>query len=140
VTTTGHLPGAARGFSLVEAMVAGAILAIALTAAAGSLSMGFRFIAERRLKATAEMVAQSHMEMLLAVERERNLQASDCAPVPYTREVIGDDDAAFVATCTIVANRPVTPTAAYDRLVVDVVAAFEGRDIKASYATYVVHR
>lgn len=130
----------AGAFTLVEAMVSGAILAIVLTATAGSLSMGFRFIAERRVRATAEMVCQSHMEMLLAVERERNLQASDCAPVRYTNEVIADDDGIFVGSCTIIENKPETPERAYDRLVVDVNANFDGRVIKTSYSTYVVHR
>lgn len=129
-----------RGFSLIEALIAAVILAIVLATTAGGLSMAFRFVTERRLRATADMVCQSHMEMLLAVERQRNLQPSDCQPVRYTREVLGDDDATFVATCTIIPNRPVTPTGAYDRLVVEVAAPFEGREVKTSYATYVVHR
>lgn len=130
-----------NGFSLIEAMVAASILAIVLTSAAGGLAMGMRFIAERRLRATAEVVCQSHMEMILAIERGRNLQAADCAPVPYTREVIGSNEAAiFKATCRLIPNRPPTPEASYDRLEVEVVVDFEGRALKSSYATYVVHR
>jgi Tfp pilus assembly protein PilV len=128
------------GFSLIEALIAAVILAVVLATTAGGLSMAFRFVTERRLRAIADTVCQSHMEMLLAIERQRNLQASDCQPVRYTREVIGADDAIFVATCTIIPNRPVTPTASYDRLVVEVTVPFEGREIKTSYSTYVVHR
>lgn len=131
---------APRGFSLLEALVAGAILAVVLSTTAGALSMSYRFIAERRLRATSEMVCQSHMEMLLAIERDRNLQPRDCEPIPYTHEVIGENGAVFTASCRIIPNRPVTPTGAYDRLEVDVVARFEGRELKTSYATYVVHR
>lgn len=133
-------PTVGRGFSLIEALIAAVILAVVLATTAGGLSMAFRFVTERRLRATVDMVCQSHMEMLLAIERQRNLQAGDCTPVRYTREVLGDDDATFVATCTIIPNRPVTPTASYDRLIVEVRAPFEGREVKASYSTYVVHR
>ncbi len=128
------------GFSLIEALIAAVILAIVLATTAGGLSMAFRFVTERRLRAVADTVCQSHMEMLLAIERQRNLQASDCQPVRYTREGTGDDDATFVATCTILTNQPVMPTASYDRLVVEVSAPFEGREVKSSYSTYVVHR
>ncbi len=131
-----------RGFSLVEAMVAGAILAIVLTSTAGGLGMAFRFVAERRLRATAEVVAESHMEMLLAVERHRRLQAEDCLPVPYNHEVIGDpgSGAVFVGSCRIIANTPATAEQRYDRLMVEVVVRFEGRNLKSTYATYVVHQ
>lgn len=133
-------PSALRGFSLIEALIAGVILAIVLSTTAAGLSMGFRFVTERRLRATADMVSESHMEMLLAIERERNLQASDCLPVTYTNEVIGDAGATFTATCRLIPNRPVTPTGDYNRLEVEVIARFEGRDLKSSYATYVVAR
>ena len=132
--------GRAHAFSLIEALIAAVILAVVLATTAGGLSMAFRFVTERRLRATAEMVCQSHMEMLLAIERQRNLLPGDCQPVRYTREVLGDDDATFIAACTIIPNRPVTPTGAYDRLVVEVTAPFEGREVKTSFSTYVVHR
>jgi len=136
------MTSARRGFSLVEAMVAGSILAVVLTSTAGGLAMAFRFVAERRLRATAEVVAESHMEMLLAIERTRRLQASDCAPVPYDREVIGDPDAVavFTGSCRVIVNTPATPDRRYDRLMVDVVVPFEGRELKSTYATYVVHQ
>jgi Tfp pilus assembly protein PilV len=129
-------------FSLLEALVAGAILAIVLTSTAGGLAMAFRFVAERRLRTTAELVAESHMEMLLAIERTRQLQALDCRPVPYSREVIGDPGSTvvFQASCRIIENTPATPERRYDRLMVDIAVDFEGRILKSSYATYVVHQ
>ncbi len=131
-----------HGFSLIEAMVAGAILAIVLTSTAGALGMAFRFVAERRFRATAEVVAESHIEMLLAIERSRSLQNQDCQPIPYDREVVGDPGSSvvFFASCRIIENTPATPGRLYDRLMVDVVVDFEGRGLKSSYATYVVHR
>lgn len=131
-----------RGFSLLEAMVAGAVLAIVLTSTAGGLAMAFRFVDERRLRTTAELVAESHMEMLLAIERGRRLQALDCQPVPYSREVIGDPGATavFIGTCRIIENTPATPDRRYDRLMVDIEVDFEGRLLKSTYATYVVHQ
>ena len=130
----------ASGFSLIEALISGAILAIVLATTAGGLSMAFRFIAERRLRVTADTVCQSHMEMLLATEKARALQDLDCQPVQYTAEVFGESAAVFSATCTLVRNQPPTPQASYDRLVVSVRAPFQGRDVVTSYSTYLVHR
>ena len=102
--------------------------------------MASRFVAERRLRTTAEIVAESHMEMLLAIERTRRLQAQDCLPVPYSREVIGDPEssAVFIGRCRIIPNTPPTPDQRYERLMVDIEVDFEGRLLKSSYATYVV--
>lgn len=128
-------------FSLVEAMVAASILAIVLTTAVGAMSMGFRFIAERRLRTTAEAVCQSHMEMLLAIDRGRALLPGDCNVVTYDRDVVdADTSAVFRASCRLIRNQPPTPTQKFDRLMVDVAVAFEGRDLKTTYATYVVHQ
>ena len=99
-----------HGFSLIEAMVAGAILAIVLTSTAGALGMAFRFVAERRFRATAEVVGDPGSSVV------------------------------FFASCRIIENTPATPGRLYDRLMVDVVVDFEGRGLKSSYATYVVHR
>jgi hypothetical protein len=121
-------------------MVASAITIIVVTAAASTLAMGFRFIAERKLRATAEMVCQSHMELLLAIESTRPLGPPDCAPVRYTRAVLGDDDvsAVFTATCTLDPNTPVTPERRYQRLTAHIRATIDGRPIQTSFVTYVM--
>jgi prepilin-type N-terminal cleavage/methylation domain-containing protein len=132
----------ARAFSLLEVLIASAITLIVVTAAAATLSMAFRFIAERKLRTTAEMVAQSHMELLLATGGARRLVTSDCAPVRYTRAVLGDEDraAVFTASCVIDANTPSTPQQKYDRLTVNISAEIDGRPIKSSFVTYLVAR
>ncbi len=141
-TTTPATPssrrwGFRRGFSLIEAMVAGSILVIVLTSTAGSLALGFRFIAERRLRTQAEMVVQSHMEMLLAVDRERAIVPFDCQPVTYTRDVIGAGAGTFTASCRLLRDIPRT---GFNRLEVTVETLNDGRPIRATYATYVVNK
>jgi hypothetical protein len=115
-------------------------LAIVLATTASGLSMAFRFVAERRLRVIADVICQSHMELLLATEKARALQAFDCEPVQYTREVFGDTTAPFVASCSILRNQPPSPSASYNRLVVEVRAPFEGREVVSTFSTYVVHR
>jgi Tfp pilus assembly protein PilV len=129
-----------RAFTLLEVLIAGAITLIAVTAAVGTLSMAFRFVAERKLRTTAEMVAQSHMELLLATAASRPLQSSDCAPVRYTRAVVGEEDLSgvFTATCAIAADTPSTPTRRVDRLTVQIEASVDGRRIQTSFVTYLV--
>lgn len=118
--------------------MASAITIVCVTAAASTLTMGFRFIAERRLRTTAELVCQSHMELLLATDRERPLGAVDCAPVPYTRDVVGDArTAVFIATCEIEPNTPATADRRYSRLTATVRTRFDGRDLQTSFATYI---
>ena len=128
----------ARGFSLLEVLIAGSITMVVVTAVVGTLSMAFRFIAERKLRATAEMVAESHMELLLATASARPIAPSDCAAVRYTRAVVGDEDtsAVFTATCTIDANTPSTPERNIDRLRVDISAIVDGREVHTSFVTY----
>jgi hypothetical protein len=102
--------------------------------------MAFRFVAERRVRVIADVVCQSHMELLMATEKARALLPSDCDPVRYTREVFGDTNAPFVASCSILRNQPPSASASYDRLVVEVRTPFEGREIVSTFSTYVVHR
>jgi hypothetical protein len=129
-----------RGFSLIEAMVAGAIVIIVLTSAASSLAMGFRFIAERKARMVAQMVAQSHMEMLLAIETERNLNPPyDCQPVRYNREIIGEEAAPFFARCSILRDTP-RSEGRYNRLVVEVEVVVDRRTLRNSFSTYLEHR
>ena len=130
----------ASGFSLIEALISGSILAIVLATTASGLSMAFRFVAERRVRVTADTVCQTHMEMLLATEKARALHDLDCQPVHYTPEVFGEPAGVFTASCSIVRNQPPTPSSSYDRLVVSVRAPFEGRDVVSTYSTYLVHR
>lgn len=128
----------ARAATILEVLVASVITIVCVTAAAGTLSMGFRFIAERRLRTTAELVCQSHMELLLATDRDRPLSADDCAPVRYTRDVAADARAAvFVASCEIAADAPRTPDRRYNRLTAFVRTSFDGRDLVTSFATYI---
>lgn len=132
----------ARAFTLIEVLIAGTITIIAVTSAAGALSMGFRFVAERKLRTTAEMVAQSHMELLLATAASRRIKAADCDAVRYTRMVVGEEDrsAVFTASCTMAENTPATPARKYTRLTAHVAAEIDGRDIHTSFATYLVAR
>jgi Tfp pilus assembly protein PilV len=134
--------GSPRGFSLLEVLIAGSITLVVVTAVVGTLSMAFRFVAERQLRTTAEMVAQSHMELLLATASARPISASDCAPVRYTRAVVGDEDvsAQFTATCVIDTDTPATPERKIDRLTTKVDAAIDGREIHTSFVTYLVAR
>lgn len=118
--------------------MASAITIICVTAAASTLQMGFRFIAERRLRVTAELVAQSHMELLLATDRDRPLGDFDCVPVPYTKEVIGDSRVAvFTASCRIEPNIPPTPDRRYQRLTTTVTTRFDGRSLQTAFVTYI---
>ena len=130
----------ARAFTLIEVLIASAITLIAVTSAVGTLSMAFRFVAERKLRTTAEMVAQSHMELLLATAAARPLFASDCSPVRYTRAVLGDEDttAVFTATCVIDADTPTTPERKYNRLTASINAEIDGRAVRTSFVTYLV--
>lgn len=123
--------------SLLEVMVAASVLIIVLTSAASSLAMGFDFIAARRLQATAESVASSHMETLLATERDRILVASDCDPVPYNREVIVGTTQ-FTASCSIDVDKPAV-SARYARLTVTVRWNHNGGH-STSFATYIENR
>jgi len=132
----------ARGFSILEAMVAASILGIVLTSTAGSLALGFRFIADRRLRATNELVVQSHMEMLLALDRERAILPFDCRPVNYNRDVLGTTSGGvtFSASCQILRNTPPTSDQRINRLVVTSTTQGDGRVIKSSYSTYIVQK
>jgi prepilin-type N-terminal cleavage/methylation domain-containing protein len=130
----------AGGFSLLEVMIACAILLVVLTASAGTLSMSSRFIAERKLRTTAEMVAQSHMELLLATASRRPIVSSDCQTVRYTRAVLGDEEltAVFAASCTIDKNTPATPEQKIDRLTVTIDAELDLRRLRTQFVTYLV--
>lgn len=123
-----------RAATLLEVMVANTILIIALAAAAMSLTLGMRQIAERRTRATAELVAESHMEFLIATERARGLVDSDCGAVNYNRSVLGDGAGVFQASCSLEDGRP---GPGHRRLTVDVSTTFDGRAISTSFSTYV---
>lgn len=130
---------AGRGFSLIEVLVASAITLVAVTAAVGTLSLAMRFIAERKLRATAEMVAQSHMELLLATASSRPLLSSDCAPVRYSRAVVGDEDmdAVFNATCVIRLIDPADPEVPnFLKLTTTIEAEVDRRRIHSEFVTY----
>ena len=124
-----------RGFSLLEAMVSGAILAIVLTAVASSMSHIVGFIATQNLKRQAQLVCQSHLESILAIEYERPVTHEDCMPLAYSTSAKGDDNGALVASCQIVPNQP---TKGYARLMVEVVAERDGRQLRSRLATYLV--
>ena len=123
--------------SLIEAMVAAAILLIVLSSAAGSISLGFSMIAERRFRAAAEAVAASHMEVLVATAKDQFLGAADCAPVTYTRDVVAGGTV-FTASCRLETNRPVVAVAdRFSRLTVDVKYQHLGRAHSTSFSTYI---
>jgi len=124
-----------RGFSLLEAMMSGAILAIVLTAVASSMSHIAGFIAMQNLKRQAQLTCQSHLESILAIEYERPVSHEDCMPVVYSTSAKGDDNGTLIATCRIVPDRP---TEGYARLMVEVVAERDGRQLRSRLATYLV--
>lgn len=123
--------------SLVEVMIASSILIIVVTSAAGSVAMGFNLVSERRFRTMADSVAASHMETLIASSRDRYLDASDCAPVTYSREVVAGGTL-FTASCQMVSNRPAVAAAdRFARLTVTVTWRHLGRDRSTSFSTYV---
>lgn len=124
-----------RGFSLLEAMMSGAILAIILTAVASSMSHIAGFIAIQNLKRQAQLVCQSHLESILAIDYERPVTQEDCTPLAYSTSAKGDDTGSLVASCEIV---PDQPTKGYARLMVEVIAERGGRQIRSRLATYLV--
>ncbi len=124
-----------KGFSLLEALIAGTILAIILSAVASSISHVSDFIVTQRIKKQGQLIAQSHLESLLAIEYERPLTAGDCSPIIYSGNVKGDDGGVFVASCQLV---PDHPEEGYTRLMVEVIAERNGKRMRSRFATYVV--
>lgn len=69
-------PGGSRGFTLMEVMIAMAILAIALVAIFQSQSQSASMAAHARFLTTASLLAQSRMAEIEA-KNPRNLQSED---------------------------------------------------------------
>jgi Tfp pilus assembly protein PilV len=123
--------------SLVEVMIASSILVIVVTSAAGSIAMGFNLVSDRRFRTMGEAVAASHMETLIASSRDRYLEATDCDPVVYSREVVAGGTL-FTASCQIVRNTPAVAVAdRFARLTVNVSWRHLGRVSKTSFSTYI---
>jgi len=101
--------------TLIEVMVAGALLAIVLTTTAMSLVFGFTTTARARRAAAAERVAAGHLEMLVLENRLRPVPAS--GSVRFNLEGQQDPGGLFTSTWSLDPNRPV-PGA--QRLAVDV--------------------
>jgi general secretion pathway protein I len=68
---------AARGFTLLEALVALAILAIGLAAAMRALGMATQSVGELRERQMAEWVAQNHLAELRAWQRFPGIGAAE---------------------------------------------------------------
>jgi len=64
---------AASGFTLLEVMIAAAVIAIALMALLGSQSQGLSLANESRFNTTASLLAQGKMAEFEAVTDRRNL-------------------------------------------------------------------
>ena len=63
------------GFTLLEVMIAVAIIAIALTAVLGSQSQGLSLAGESRFNRTAALLAQGKMAEIEAVKDQRDLNS-----------------------------------------------------------------
>ena len=64
-----------RGFTLLEVMIAVAIIAIALMAVLGSQSQGLSLAGESRFNRTAALLAQGKMAEIEAVKDQRDLNS-----------------------------------------------------------------
>lgn len=101
--------------TLVEVMVAGAMLSIVISTAAMLLGFGFNRLGDARRSAAAERVAASHLELLLLENASGALPARGSAR--FNIEGQSDPRGLFVSSWVLDADRPV-PGAA--RLAVDV--------------------
>ena len=94
-----------RAVTLIEVMVAGAILAIVLASAAAAMTFGFTNAAHTRRVAAAERVAASHLESLILEDELRNVPAR--GQVRFTEEGQASPDGLFTSTWSLDPNRPV---------------------------------
>lgn len=96
---------APRGVTLVEVMVAGAILAVVLSSTAAAMTFGFTNAAHTRRLAAAERVAAGHLETLMLEDRLRAVPAR--GSVRFSEEGQQDPDGIFTSTWSLDPNRPV---------------------------------
>jgi type II secretory pathway pseudopilin PulG len=96
---------ALRAVTLIEVMVAGAILAIVLASTAGAMAFGFSTASHTRRVAAAERAAASHLEALMLEDERRPLPAR--GSVRLNEEGQQDPDGLFTSTWALDPNRPV---------------------------------
>ena len=94
-----------RAATLIEVMVAGAILAIVLSTVAAAMAFGFNATAQARRSAAAERIAAGHLETFILQNRLGGLPAR--GQVRVNDEGQEDPFGAFTSSWLLEPNKPV---------------------------------
>ncbi len=122
-------PTLTRGASLIEVLVAMAILVIVLSSTAGLLSFGAERMGHALRNAECERIAASHVETLL-----RSADPPTTGSVRFNREGRVDDNGPYTSRWTVDTNHPIRGAA---RLVLTVDG---GMPHQATITTYLLLR
>ena len=98
-------PSTTRGTSLIEVMIASAILIVVLSSSAMAISFGVQQVGRSRRTADAERIAASHLEQLLIENRGRDIARS--GTVVFAADGRVDGSGPYRSSWTVERRRPI---------------------------------